>query len=75
MSGNVSEWCHDGWDGADYGGDATDPWGDPSASGRVFRGGACYQTPVYLRVAARGGYGPDFRSRIIGFRLARSVLP
>ena len=73
-TGNVSEWTWD-WMG-EYRGPATDPIGPSTGRGRVFRGGPfAYRSPVRYRVAARDWTLPDSRTRIVGFRLARSISP
>ena len=71
MHGNVDEWCLDGI--RDYTDAAqTDPVG-PMNSGtrRVLRGGAWSYDALLARAADRGGYGPDWARRNLGFRCAR----
>jgi formylglycine-generating enzyme required for sulfatase activity len=69
MSGNVSEWCSD-WFG-DYESDSqTNPVGPSTGSGRVARGGTYVFFDSLCTVSARGGFPPDDRSGVVGFRLA-----
>lgn len=69
MHGNVWDWCHDGWDGTDYSGDATDPWGMGPSDFRVNRGGS-FDTPgANLRSAKRNGDAADYMVPRLGFRL------
>jgi formylglycine-generating enzyme required for sulfatase activity len=74
MSGNIAEWCWDGY--ASYSGDAqADPRGpnDQSIAYRVVRGGAWDYYPVASRVAMRlGNRGPATAATVIGFR---TILP
>ena len=71
--GNVWEWCQDRY--APYGADETaslDPTGPPRGTFRVFRGGSWDEPALYVRAAFRYHYGPSYRNRALGFRLARS---
>ena len=70
MSGNVREWCYDG-----YGRTITTTTpADGAASGslRVFRGGSWFQFALYASVSYRNSYtSPDGRGYNIGFRVVR----
>ena len=74
MSGNVSEWCWDGFDmyvGTDY---VTDPCGALTGSSRIFRGGSWNSSACSCSVSDRYCINPD--SCFIGdggFRLVRSA--
>jgi formylglycine-generating enzyme required for sulfatase activity len=79
MLGNVWEWNWD-WYGAYSAGAVTDPLGaSPTASPapifRLIRGGSWFNFAHLERAAVRYRFGPPFRSNLIGFRSARSVVP
>jgi len=70
MSGNVWEWCWDGY--ADYPPEAKTDWRGPDkGSGRVLRGGSWAAYPELCRVANRYFNGPDSRDLDLGFRVVR----
>jgi formylglycine-generating enzyme required for sulfatase activity len=71
MTGNVWEWCWDGY-GA-YGGASEDPTGAPTASKRVMRGGSWMNVPSHVRVANRGRNLPRSRAFDTGLRLVRTI--
>ena len=72
MAGNVEEWCHD-WFQTNLGFSAvTDPWGAPSGSSRVIRGGAYRFSAGGLRAAMRSQGPPSGRGDPWGFRCCRT---
>ena len=76
MSGNVSEWCND-WYGSYAEGNATDPAGPSSGSGRVLRGG-CWSGSPYgdrCRSSFRSLGNPAGSDNHFGFRVARTAFP
>jgi len=70
ITGNVSEWC---WDGYDFysKGATTDPEGNGLNPSRIFRGGSFGSQSYKTRLAYRSDVGVTFRDGI-GLRLARS---
>jgi formylglycine-generating enzyme required for sulfatase activity len=70
MSGNVSEWCQDGYAAKLVGG--RDPKMTAEDSDRVFRGGGWRSSAWYCRSAYRGWHAPSYRTFTLGFRLALS---
>ena len=75
MHGNVREWVldvwHDNYTGAPTDGSAWLAGGNQAR--RVLRGGSWGGAPQDLRSANRGGYTPDNRNVITGFRIARTL--
>lgn len=69
MSGNVEEWCSDGYDGYQSS-SQSDPQGPSSGSDRVGRGGSFFFDARYCRVSNREYYTPDFRTFDLGLRLS-----
>ena len=72
MTGNVYEWC---WDlkGKYPSSHQKNPTGPFNGTGRVCRGGAWHNTPTLANCANRYRARSDYRSAVIGFRLARSI--
>jgi formylglycine-generating enzyme required for sulfatase activity len=70
MSGNVYEWCQDGY-GAYTSDEQKDPIGRPEGSRKVIRGGGWQGSERFCRVSYRFYYPTDFRANYLGFRLAR----
>lgn len=70
MSGNVWEWCWDGWGGYPAG-TQTDYRGAASGTDRVIRGGSWNSLASVSAVAARISYYPNFQGNFYGFRVVR----
>ena len=47
----------------------------PDGQDRVIRGGSWLATGAGCAAASRGGFAPDYRGRVVGFRLAASPSP
>jgi formylglycine-generating enzyme required for sulfatase activity len=77
VHGNVWEWCEDDFEATLAGipADGSARGRKARASYRVLRGGSCFDIPQYLRSAYRSGFGPGFRDDLVGFRVARTLLP
>lgn len=71
MSGNVWEWCSDRYMEAYYKiSEKVNPKGPLSGTYRVFRGGCWDCEEKTCSVTYRGRNTPEFRSSIVGFRVA-----
>jgi len=71
LHGNVWEWCSD-WYGDYPAGTVTNPTGPPQeAMRRILRGGSLVNYPRNCRSADRLSSPPGYRSRNLGFRVAR----
>ena len=74
MSGNVWEWCQEGYNAQSATEGSMSSLSDQSASLRyVLRGGSWKFEPVYARVSNRHWDAVDSRSSNYGFRIARSL--
>ncbi|MCP4755008.1 MAG: formylglycine-generating enzyme family protein [Proteobacteria bacterium] len=73
MSGNVWEWTADRYGKVYYkNSPERNPEGPSSGSFRVYRGGAWYNLPGYLRCSNRSRDEPGSRNVYLGFRLSRT---
>ncbi len=70
MSGNVAEWCADGWHD-DYTDAPTDGSVWEGITYRIHRGGDAGTTSIFLRSAQRANLNENSAAEYIGFRLAR----
>jgi formylglycine-generating enzyme required for sulfatase activity len=76
MHGNVWEWCEDCWYWNYYYAPADgSAWTAGNREGRVFRGGAWLNVPLFFRAAFRDWSGASLRNIDLGFRLARTLDP
>jgi formylglycine-generating enzyme required for sulfatase activity len=70
-TGNVWEWCADGYAATYYKQlQVDDPPGTGLAAPGVYRACGYYDHPGYARSAVRYPRPPQFRSNVVGFRLA-----
>ena len=80
VHGNVWEWVQDCWNGNYIGapndGSAWEDWErERDCSHRVARGGSWFDYPQHLRATVRGLVDPGSRRRVLGFRVARTLVP
>jgi serine/threonine-protein kinase len=76
MTGNVRDWCSNGYLRAGPAGALIDPReGPPDAEYRMIRGGSWSSTAMMCRLATRLVSAPTGRLTAVGFRLARSLGP
>lgn len=70
MSGNVSEWCSDGYSEPYSSRAAVNPSGDSRAWYKVHRGGGWNEAPISIRVTRRLNMNYQTPASFVGFRLA-----
>lgn len=70
MSGNVWEWCQDGYDSSYSNGSHTDPIGPSTGLNFVYRGGGWSSNARGCCVSYRGYGKPHYRRDFLGFRLS-----
>ena len=70
MSGNVWEWCFDGYKAGIAADEVTDPQEAASGTDRVYRGGSWGYYAESCSVGLRSKFSPVHRSVNLGFRLA-----
>lgn len=76
ITGNVWEWCQDGWIDNYKAGPLTEaPRGDAKKMGAVFRGGSAVNPWTSARSTYRGRAPYSSRAQNIGFRAAADVFP
>jgi formylglycine-generating enzyme required for sulfatase activity len=72
LHGNVWEWCQDVY-GLYPAGSVTNPAGPATGSRRVGRGGGQLDFAAACRSAVRYKIAPDYRTRNVGLRVARTA--
>lgn len=77
MTGNVEEWCQDGWDERmwDFVTSVVDVPDEAAQAHRIYRGGSYLSGPGNLRAARRESYPRETRENDIGFRAVVSPVP
>jgi formylglycine-generating enzyme required for sulfatase activity len=73
MHGNVWEWCWDLWLGPYSAEQQTSPLEPEVGAYRILRGGAFFDSPEFLRSAARYWFEPTDQFKFIGFRCVRAL--
>ena len=74
LSGNVWEWCYDGYAPDQYRrSEPRDPVGPDDAPTRVMRGGSVANAAERCRVAARSDARPEGQDVFLGFRVVRGT--
>ena len=71
MSGNVAEWCWDGY--GLYAPKSTDPLGDEDSEHRVVRGASWFHLEHEARVTNRDFLSPSSSGFAVGVRLVRTA--
>ncbi len=75
MSGNISEWCSD-WYFNSYSssGITVDPKGPLCGTAKVYRGGSYADSAINCRVSKRFSMNPNYKNKLVGFRIAASKI-
>jgi formylglycine-generating enzyme required for sulfatase activity len=75
MSGNVYEWCYDGFENYEMSlsGNIVDPYGDDWSHVKIIRGGSMTSFPDVCRNSARTRATDTYQYNFVGFRLAMDV--
>ena len=72
MSGNVYEWCYDGFEYYEMSlsGNIEDPYGNDWSHVKIIRGGSMTSFPDVCRISARTRATDTYQYNFVGFRLA-----